>query len=59
MMRIVLTRYGDSLGLRIPKEIASRLGLAEGERLEIEATMTGSSSPSRGIAPFSATCSSA
>ena len=36
-MEVVLARWGNSLGLRIPKDIASRTGLREGARVDIEA----------------------
>jgi antitoxin MazE len=36
-MQVVLARWGNSLGLRIPKDIAVRTGLCEGARVEIEA----------------------
>src|SRR5205807_2562088 len=36
-MQVVLARWGNSLGVRIPKDIASRAGLSEGTRVEIEA----------------------
>jgi antitoxin MazE len=36
-MEVVLARWGNSLGLRIPKDIAARTGLREGVRVEIEA----------------------
>jgi antitoxin MazE len=36
MMQVALMRWGDSLGLRIPEDIASRLGLREGERVDVE-----------------------
>lgn len=36
-MEVVLARWGNSLGLRIPKDIAARTGLREGARVEIEA----------------------
>ncbi|MBV9748776.1 MAG: AbrB/MazE/SpoVT family DNA-binding domain-containing protein [Acetobacteraceae bacterium] len=32
-----MTRWGNSLGVRIPKDIAGRLGLSEGARVEVEA----------------------
>ena len=35
-MEVVLARWGNSLGLRIPKDIAARTGLREGVRVEIE-----------------------
>jgi antitoxin MazE len=36
-MQVVLAGWGNSLGLRIPKDIAVRTGLCEGARVEIEA----------------------
>ncbi|HWK45636.1 MAG TPA: AbrB/MazE/SpoVT family DNA-binding domain-containing protein [Stellaceae bacterium] len=36
-MQVQLARWGNSLGLRIPKDIAAKVGLAEGARVEIEA----------------------
>lgn len=36
-MEARIARWGNSLGVRIPKTIAGRLGLAEGARVEIEA----------------------
>lgn len=35
-MQVQLARWGNSLGLRIPKDIAARFGLMEGGRVEIE-----------------------
>jgi antitoxin MazE len=37
-VKVQVTRWGNSLGVRIPKDIASRIGLAEGSRVEVEAT---------------------
>jgi antitoxin MazE len=34
-MRGRLTRWGGSLGLRIPQEVARRLGLAAGDEMEL------------------------
>ena len=34
-MQVQVSRWGNSLGIRIPKEIAGRAGLAEGSRIEI------------------------
>lgn len=31
-----ISRWGNSLGVRIPKEVANRVGLADGARVEIE-----------------------
>lgn len=36
-MQVQLARWGNSLGVRIPKDIANRVGLAEGARVDIEA----------------------
>lgn len=36
-MEARIAKWGNSLGLRIPKSIASKLGLAEGVPVEIEA----------------------
>jgi antitoxin MazE len=36
-MQVVLARWGNSLGLRIPKDVASRAGLREGARVDVEA----------------------
>ncbi len=36
-MQVQLTRWGNSLGMRIPKEMAARLGLSEGAHVEVEA----------------------
>jgi antitoxin MazE len=36
-MQVQVARWGNSLGVRIPKQIAERAGLREGARVEIEA----------------------
>jgi len=36
-MQVQVARWGNSLGVRIPKHIAERAGLREGDRVEIEA----------------------
>ena len=36
-MQVQVARWGNSLGLRIPKDIARRAGLREGARVEVEA----------------------
>src|SRR6266436_3855915 len=36
-MQVQVARWGNSLGLRIPKDIALRAGLREGARVELEA----------------------
>jgi len=35
-MRVQVTRWGNSLGIRIPKDIAAEVGLTEGSRVDIE-----------------------
>ena len=35
-MQVQVSRWGNSLGLRIPKDIAIRAGLREGTRVDIE-----------------------
>lgn len=34
-MQVQISRWGNSLGIRIPKDIAGRVGLAEGARVDI------------------------
>jgi antitoxin MazE len=36
-MQVQVARWGNSLGLRIPKDVALRVGLRAGARVEIEA----------------------
>ena len=36
-MQVNVSRWGNSLGLRVPKEIAARVGLREGARVQIDA----------------------
>jgi len=36
-MQVRLARWGNSLGFRIPKDIASRAGFYKGARVEVEA----------------------
>jgi antitoxin MazE len=36
-MQVRVARWGNSLGVRIPKSIAERAGLREGARVEVEA----------------------
>jgi antitoxin MazE len=35
-MRAQITRWGNSLGLRVPKDVAREIGLTEGSKVEIE-----------------------
>jgi len=34
-MQVQISKWGNSLALRLPKEIASRLGLIDGTRVEV------------------------
>jgi antitoxin MazE len=36
-MQVQISKWGNSLGLRVPKEVAARVGLREGARVDIEA----------------------
>ena len=36
-MQVQIARWGNSLGLRVPKDIAARLGLKAGARVDIAA----------------------
>ena len=36
-MQATISRWGNSLGLRIPKDMATALGLADGARVELQA----------------------
>jgi antitoxin MazE len=36
-MEVQLARWGNSLGMRIPKEFANRLGLLEGAKVDVQA----------------------
>lgn len=35
-VQLRISKWGNSLGLRVPREIAARAGLSEGARVEIE-----------------------
>lgn len=35
--RVRIAKWGNSLGLRVPRDVAARAGLAEGARVDIEA----------------------
>jgi antitoxin MazE len=39
-VQVQVARWGNSLGLRLPKELASRLGITEGTRVELTAEAT-------------------
>jgi antitoxin MazE len=36
-MQVQVTKWGNSLGIRVPKELATRVGLSEGSRVEVTA----------------------
>jgi antitoxin MazE len=36
-MQVQVARWGNSLGLRIPKDVVRRTGLREGDRVDVEA----------------------
>jgi antitoxin MazE len=36
-MKVQVARWGNSLGLRIPKDVAQKVGLHAGSRVEVEA----------------------
>src|SRR4051812_44865182 len=36
-MRVQITRWGNSLGVRVPKQVAREIGLNEGSQVDIEA----------------------
>jgi antitoxin MazE len=35
--KVQITKWGNSLGLRVPRDLAARIGLSEGSRVDIEA----------------------
>jgi antitoxin MazE len=37
LMQVKVARWGNSLGLRIPKDVAERAGVSEGTRVDVEA----------------------
>lgn len=36
-MQVQVARWGNSLGLRLPKEVATRLGIVDGTRVDLTA----------------------
>jgi len=40
-IQVQITKWGNSLGLRVPRDIAARVGLTEGARVDIEASDDG------------------
>jgi len=35
-MQVLLTRWGNSLGVRIPKDMTEKIGLTDGSRVEVQ-----------------------
>lgn len=40
-IRVRIAKWGNSLGLRVPRDVAARAGLAVGARVDIEAAADG------------------
>ena len=40
-IQVQIARWGNSLALRVPREIAARAGLSEGARVDLEASEEG------------------
>jgi antitoxin MazE len=40
-IQVQITKWGNSLGLRVPKDVAARVGLTEGSRVDIETASDG------------------
>jgi antitoxin MazE len=40
-VQVTVTKWGNSLGLRVPRDVAARVGLTEGARVDIEASDDG------------------
>ena len=38
-MKVAISRWGNSLGLRIPKDIAGRVGLSPGDQVDVQASL--------------------
>ena len=34
-MQVVVSKWGNSLGVRVPKDVAAKLGLSEGSRVDV------------------------
>jgi antitoxin MazE len=41
-IQVQISKWGNSLGLRVPRDVAARVGLTEGTRVDIEASDDGS-----------------
>jgi antitoxin MazE len=40
-IQVQIAKWGNSLGLRVPRDIAARVGLTEGARVDIDTTEDG------------------
>jgi antitoxin MazE len=40
-IQVQVAKWGNSLGVRVPRDIAARIGLTEGSRVDIEASEDG------------------
>jgi antitoxin MazE len=40
-IQVQIAKWGNSLGLRVPRDVAARVGLTEGTRVDIEASDDG------------------
>src|SRR5262249_22386441 len=40
-VQVTVTKWGNSLGLRVPRDVAARVGLTEGARVDIETSDDG------------------
>lgn len=40
-IQVQISKWGNSLGLRVPRDVAARVGLIEGTRVDIEASDDG------------------
>jgi antitoxin MazE len=40
-IQVLISKWGNSLGLRVPRDVAARVGLTEGARVDIEASDDG------------------
>jgi antitoxin MazE len=40
-IQVQIAKWGNSLGLRVPRDVAARVGLTEGARVDVEASEDG------------------
>ncbi|CAN5813400.1 AbrB/MazE/SpoVT family DNA-binding domain-containing protein [soil metagenome] len=40
-IQVQIAKWGNSLGLRVPRDVAARVGLTEGSRVDVEASEDG------------------